>query len=191
MSEKFQPNKFEFKPIDLRKALVQKPKLSKITFKGIGNTGIHFNLPPRFMNFYDYVVMVLLIAFFVLFVYVTYWLTVMDVWYGYIIPWILWGAYIYAVYREYASFKTLYSLEITNTHFSMIQNKNEKVKRKDILLENIVQFRMNSLGPSVIYMQSEQDEMEDLFMEFSSKREQEWIISILRSIVYNVKKKLV
>ena len=58
-------------------------------------------------------------------------------------------------------------------------------------MENIVQFRMNSLGPSVMYMQSEQDEMEDLFMEFSSKREQEWIISILRSIVYNVKKKVV
>ena len=143
------------------------------------------------MNFYDYVVMALLIAFFILFVYVTYWLIVMDIWYGYILPWILWGGYIYAVYREYASFKTLYSLEITNTHFSMIQNKSEKIKRKDILLENIVQFRMNSLGPSVMYMQSEQDEMEDLFMEFSSKREQEWIISILRSIVYNVKKKVV
>ena len=55
--EDFQPKKISFQPLDLKKALVNKPRGSKISFKGIGNDALEFAMPARSMNFYDYVVM--------------------------------------------------------------------------------------------------------------------------------------
>jgi hypothetical protein len=189
--EGFKANKISFRPLDLKKALVNKPIGSKISFKGIGNDALEFAMPARSMNFYDYVVMALLIGFFIVFLFVTYWVVVMGGWFSFVFPPIIWGGFLYAAYKELMTFKQTEFLEISNKLFAITRTKKTKIKRKEITLDKILLFRMNSLGPSVIYMGNDNNENEALFMEFSSRKEQEWIISILRSIVYNVTKKIV
>ena len=44
----------KYEPTPIPKALKQKPKESKITFQGVGQTGIRFLIPQRKLGFEDY-----------------------------------------------------------------------------------------------------------------------------------------
>ena len=128
--EGFKPNKISFRPLNLKKALVNKPRGSKISFKGIGNDALEFAMPARSMNFYDYVVMALLIGFFIVCIYVTYWIVIMGGWFSFVFPPIIWACFIYATYRELMTFKQREFLEISNKLFAITTIKKTKIKRR-------------------------------------------------------------
>ena len=61
MENNKQPEPFQFKPVDLKKALLSKPVKSKISFRGLDAHTLQFVMPERGMLYEDYIILVILI----------------------------------------------------------------------------------------------------------------------------------
>ena len=186
------PKQFKFTPADLKKALLNKPKKSKISFKGLDDQTLQFVMPERGMLYEDYYILFILGGGFCVSIYLTYYLAIYGEygWFGYLIPLIIWTGLIYGAYQEYHTFKQRQILEISKRSFIIKNIKKGKEKLEKISLDEIILFKLASFSASVLYLREEK-EKEVMFMEYVSRNEQQWLIVILRTIVYNVTKNIV
>jgi hypothetical protein len=186
------PKQFQFTPVDLKKALLNKPKKSKISFKGLDDQTLQFVMPERGMLYEDYYILFILGGGFCVSIYLTYYLAIYGDygWFGYLIPLIIWAGLIYGTYQEYHTFKQRQILEISKRSFIIKNIKKGKEKVEKISLDEIILFKLASFSASVIYLREEK-EIEAMFMEYVNRNEQQWLIVILRTIVYNVTKNIV
>ena len=192
MEHKKEINLYQFKPVELKKALLNKPKKSKISFKGLDDHTLQFVMPERGMLYEDYYVLFILGGGFCLAVYVTYWLAIYGNYglFGYVFSLLIWVGLIYGSYNEYHTFKERQILEISNQAFVIKNIKKGKEKVQKIGLDEIFLFKLASFSASVIYIREEK-EKEIMFMEYTGRNEQQWLVLILRTIVYNVTNKVV
>jgi hypothetical protein len=186
------PKHFQFTPVDLKKALLNKPRKSKIRFKGLDDQTLQFIMPQRGMLYEDYYMLFILCGGACVSIYLTYYLAVFGDygWFGYLIPLIVWTILIYGSYHEYYTFRQRQILEISKHSFIIKNIKKGKEKLEKISLDEIILFKLASFSASVIYLRDEK-EKEAMFMEYASRNEQQWLIIILRTIVYNVTKNIV
>jgi len=68
------PKQFKFTPADLKIALLNKPKKSKISFKGLDDQTLQFVMPERGMLYEDYYILFILGGGFCVSIYLTYYL---------------------------------------------------------------------------------------------------------------------
>ena len=192
MEERQELQRHQYKPVDLKKALLNKPKKSKISFKGIDDHTIQFIMPERSMLYEDYIVLSILAGGVCVAAYVTYWLAFFGNygWFGYIFPVLVWIILIYAAIHEYHSFKERHIFEISNRYLTIKNLKKGKEKVQKIALDEIILIKLASFSLSVIYIRDEK-EKEVMFMEYAERIEQQWLVLILRTIVYNVTNKVV
>lgn len=179
------PPKTEYKPTPLPIALKQKPKESKIIFKGLGSTGIRFQMPKRTIGFEDklsFFAVGLAIAFFI-FIFTQL-----------VKIWPIWGtvssifaslAIIAFILYEALQFNEQQALEIHPTHLRIYKHSALGTKDLIIPLEQIIRMQVATSSPTISYLNQETGKVDEaIFMDYCSRREKEWMVMTLRSIIF-------
>lgn len=182
----------QYKPTPIDKALKLKPRESKIVFKGVGQTGIRFLIPRRKLGFEDNLSFVAVALYIGFMSYLCY--TMVDMW-G-IIGWfitsiVVIGTIAFLVY-EILHFREQQALEIQPTYFKIFKTSPLGNKEFVIPIRDILKVQVATSSPTITYLSETTGEsVETVFLEYSSRREKEWFVIILRSVVYNLTNRVV
>lgn len=182
----------EYKPTDLVKALKMKPRESSIVFKGKEGSSIRFILPIRKFSFDDY------LSFFAVGVFTLFisWLvyTTILVWGigGYIFAAIVVAGLVYFYLYESRFFKEQQVIEIGRDGLKLeryLKKGNEVVF---IPMSDIRKLNASSSSPILTYYDAAANEVKErMFMEYCQRSEKDWIVLILRSVIFNVTNRVV
>lgn len=182
----------KYKPVDLVKALKNKPRESKIIFKGHEGESIRFILPVRSFHFDDY------LSFFAVGMLVLFisWLayTTVLIWgvLGLVFSVLIAVGLIYWYFYESKYFKEQQVIEIGRKGLTIERYLKNGVQKKFIPILDIKKIQVATSSPSVTFFDEETDQVEEkMFMEYCLRGEKEWIVLILRSIIFNVTNRVV
>ena len=182
----------KYEPTPIPKALKQKPKESKITFQGVGQTGIRFLIPQRKLGFEDYLSFVAVTLFIFFMSYMCYRMVVMWGTLGWILSTLVVMAIMAFIAYEFLHFKESQALEIQPGYFKVFKTSPLGNKEFVIPIRDILKVQVATSSPTVTYIDHKDGESKELiFLEYSSRREKEWFVVLLRSVVYNLTKRII